>query len=207
MNLVNAVEEVKEKLSSKEYKDILDSAMKIHNASSSNNIDVHAEIHGVYVEALHNIMEAIGGYNMIGLRNVARPSRVPRVVEIMVDDIEQYKKENKVYQAKQDWYDGCIAGFVDTYDLEGLFKEAENDEDVEKALFYIYLYRYEEMPQEYGHRAYDLFSWDMWGCHYGSYNQSHITESTTIDELWDKMYTCREQHYLTYDFLEAISVY
>ena len=215
MNLVNAVEEVKEKLSSKEYKEILDSAMKIHNASSNNNdrndLDVHAGIHEVYVEALHTIMEEIGGYSMRGFMNAAYPSRVPHLVELIVDDVKECEKQRKYLQAKQDWYDCIVGGYVDTYDLEGLIKEAENDEDedVEKALFYLYLYRWCEIPEEYENRISKLYEWYFddedpdWD--YSGFNDWDDTH--TIDELWDEMNKYRQQHYLTYDFLEAISVY
>ena len=212
MNLVNAVEEVKEKLSSKEYKEILDSAMKIHNASSNNNdrnnLDVHAGIHEVYVEALHTIMEGIGGYSMRGFMSAARPSRVPGLVENMVSDIEELHKHKKLYLARQDWYYSYVSGYVDTFDFEGLIEEAKIDDTHLRALYYIYLYRWDEIPQEYEKRLYDLFVWYQWED--GSYdecNSSEYTDHYTIDELWDMMNKYREQHYLTYDFLEAISVY
>ena len=209
MNLVNAVEEVKEKLSSKEYKDILDSAMKIHNASSSNNIDVHAEIHGVYVDALHKIMDAVGGFDMISYRNVSRPYRTPLVVAYMVNEIKELNVHKDVHFSKKNWYESCVRGYVDTYDIEKLIKEAEIDDTHDKALFYIYVYRFEEIPEKYEHRISKLYEWDFddedpdWDY----YGFNDWDDTTTIDELWDMMYTCREQHYLTYDFLEAISVY
>lgn len=205
MNLVNAVEEVKDKLTSKEYKDILDNAMKIHNASS--NLDVHAGIHEVYVEGLHTIMEEIGGFSMRGFGNAALPSRVPELVETIVRDIHEQKQCGSIDKAKQDWYDSNICGWVDIYDLERLIKESSYDDTHEKALFYVYLYRWGEIPEKYEERISDLFDWDLWGCHYGAYNDSDITDDTTINELWNMMYESRQQHYLTYDFVEAISVY
>ena len=208
MNLVNAVEEVKEKLSSKEYKDILDTTMKIHNASS--NVDIQE----IYIEGLHKIMDEIGDYNMRGYANAARPCRVPLLIDNIIDDIQSSEKIRKVLQAKEDWYDGCVSGVVDTYDLEGLIKDAENDEsktnDIsESALFYIYIYRWEEIPEEYENRISKLYEWYFddedpdWD--YSGFND--WDDTYTIDELWDIMYKHRERHYLTYDFLEEISVY
>ncbi len=220
MNLVNAVEEVKEKLSSKEYKDILDNAMKIHNNSSNNNdrngLDVHAGIHEVYVEALHTIMEEVGGYSMRGFLNAALPSRVPRLIELIVDDVREGEKQRKYLQAKQDWYECNIPGYVNTRDIIALIKDYKEEEDdtQHRALFYLYLYRYEELDEDECEELDKLFEFDLdeedpdpdeW--YYHGWNDYDNYESYTIDEVWDMMMKGKTQHYLIYDFLEEISVY
>lgn len=207
MNLANMIEDVKEKLSDKEYKDILDTTMKIHNASS--NVDIQE----TYIEGFHTIMEVIGGYSMRGFMNAALPSRVPHLVELIVDDLRESEKQRKYLQAKQDWYECNIPGYVNTRDIIALIKDYQEEEDdtQHRALFYLYLYRYEELDEDESEELENVFSWYFddedpdWDYH--GYNDWDDSAQRTIDELWDIMYKHRERHYLTYDFLEEISVY
>lgn len=62
-NLINAVEDVKEKLNDQEYKTILDTTMKIHNQDRSQPaVEAHGEP-TPQTDVISEIMELLGGYN------------------------------------------------------------------------------------------------------------------------------------------------
>ena len=218
MNLANMIEDVKEKLNDKEYKDILDTTMKIHNASSDLSV---GRVHEIYVEGLHKIMEEIGGYNWRGFANAAFPSRVPSLVDNIVDDIvrlkelQEYKKDQ---QEKTEWYYSWVCGHIRTdeiqeeiWTLECYIRGGLRDSTDEtlRGLFYLYLYRYDEINEQESEALDNLFDWycdDDEDDYYG-FLDGQPFGLYTIGHLWDLMYKCRQEHYLTYDFLEAISVY
>ena len=220
MNLANMIEDVKEKLNDKEYKDILDTTMKIHNASSDLSV---GRVHEIYVEGLHKIMEEIGGYNMRGFANAAFPSRVPPLVDSIVDDIvslkelQEYKKDQ---QEKEQWYYSWVCGHIRTDEIQEeiwtmeCYLRGEGPHQVDAAetlrgLFYLYLYRYDEINEQESEALDNLFDWycDDDDDDYYGFRDGQSFGLYTIGHLWDLMYKCRQEHYLTYDFLEAISVY
>jgi len=220
MNLANMIEDVKEKLNDKEYKDILDTTMKIHNASSS---DLRVgRVHEIYVEGIHKIMEEIGEYNWRGFANAALPSRVPSLVDNIVEDIvrlkelQEYKTDQ---QEKEQWYYSWVSGHINPNEILEVIEEMEavirgdsipyNTDQTLRGLFYLYLYRYDELNEEDSEALDNLFHWyfDDEDPEWDYDGFRNWDEDYPIDYLWDLMYKCRQEHYLTYDFLEAISVY
>tara|TARA_R110001606_G_scaffold207159_1_gene354860 strand:+ start:130 stop:882 length:753 start_codon:yes stop_codon:yes gene_type:complete len=123
-NLINAVEDVKEKLNDQEYKTILDTTMKIHNQDRSQPAVEAQREPTPQTDVISEIMELLGGYNFRAYQRIISTDEDTRnrLFHTIKGDILSLQRHKEFVEEQRDFRDKAYY-WMPNNDIEDTIKD------------------------------------------------------------------------------------
>jgi hypothetical protein len=224
-NLINAVEDIKEKLSDQEYKSILDTTMKIHRESNQQADDELSP----QAELICQLMEQLGGYNFRAYHRVISTDDDTRngLFQQVKRDVTELQRKVEFADEKRDWlmaFDEWIGPDQIESSIQSLKTKYMSwfpyDKSIDCKLFYYYITGdYDDMLDDDQREL--LNNWfafiedddddddDIWYLELDEVYQEcwKYENRNSIADWYYDMKTARDEHFAIANWIEEISAY